>query len=286
MKFSAFAFLVGTLILAACRDCSQPPLPSAGPLRILIAGQSNAQARSDGSTWAGLSWPAFSETGRVAVNRDVFEAPGDARRIVTEARLSSLAKRVRPTRAEPVQHSLPFLRMADRLSGQFDLDVELLNVAVGGTTSKDWAGHLSDVMAEAAHHFQPHFVLYVQGESDRGEPADVWLKNTRKVVRKVLRRAPDARFFVGFTSWFDHPGGVRTAQAALVSEGRAYPGPDLDLIRLEQPIKSDPFERQHLDQARMLRYGDEWASVLGPHLSARPRPADPSATEHAPNCQP
>ena len=256
MKKFVFACL---FFLASCRGfdrlLGENVCPQNGPLfTVLVVGQSNGESISHDGLVNGIS-----ETSQVTV-------------IISTAS-NVFSTEYHPSAAQPLNHSISFLHMGDRIYRATGRPVRIVNASVGGTTSLQWATSLKSIGYYAALTYQPDVILWIQGESDVLTGfTQVDTYNDLIVIFPFIKQAsPNAKFYCAIdslvppTAPYDtahNP--IRAAEQQAIDNGYALQGPDLDALRLV----TGNFDAQGIhfeDEGLRVVHGDTWFDWLKNH---------------------
>lgn len=230
--------LILTLLMIGCaeshpRDLKLPPSP-----RFLIAGQSNGVSPAQSHA------PYWSQTGRVTVT-DIYHGKG---------------LRI-PTSANPMDGSIAWIYLGDYLNR----DVTFVNIAIGSQSTRKWRyQHFVDVMEPSLRSQRFDAILWVQGESDRGEffTEQETYENMKWLIQSSQKIQPLLQWVVAIDSnrWDTKDNPTRRAQKRIIAEGLAFQGPDLDTIR-ENPAWVEASGDEFVGDG-LREHGRLWYEVL------------------------
>lgn len=205
----------------------------------LIAGQSNGTSGIQGT-----QGPIASVTGHVTIH-DVAGFSG----IPTETRPSSV--------------SITWVYLGDMLTGALVSDVQFVNISRGNTSTDQWIqnGWYKDI-GPKARSSKATAVLWVQGESDGLQNLGVeqTYQNMKQMILDSRQYVPDLKWYVALDSYqSDNP---HVAQQRLISEGLAFKGPDIDLMRIDEPTWFEGSKAEFSNIEGFKGHAQAWFDIL------------------------
>jgi hypothetical protein len=194
------------LILTACSK-GTPFRLSKNP-SFLIAGQSNSVSPAQEHE------PYWSQTGMVSIN-DIYQSDVPTIR----------------TQNNPSSSGIAWIYLGDTLNRP----VTFYNVGQGNTSSRKWREYLYLRILERLQSEHYDAILWVQGESDvlEGLTEAEIVNNLKFIINKSKEIDPEIVWFIAINSSRKAPpdNPVTLAQAAIIENGLAFHGPNLDVIR-------------------------------------------------------
>jgi hypothetical protein len=166
--------------------------------------------------------------------------------------------------------------VGDLLVQRLGTPVGFVNVAVGGSSIRDWAPgtphfqHLVQVL-QALGPQGARAILWHQGESDSAMAADEYATRLTAIIeatRAAVRTETPLTWVVARASFKDGQtfAGVRDGQRRVWETGLALPGPDTDELGsdMRQP------DRVHFNAAGTSAAAQQWAAALLREVFRRP----------------
>ncbi len=239
------------LPLAACQHLPTPPEHSAPVYNdvFMVAGQSNAVSNIEhyaGPHSGVLQW---STSGKVFINN----MPDNYYEIYS------------PTPDFPTSNSIAWLYCAEAVAKESGRDVTFVNMAWGGSSSRDWttAPHLERFL-QAVHDFKPKVILWHQGEHDEkyGIPEEESYANIKRLVILSRTIIPGLPWIVALNSQSlpSANAPIRRAQKRLINEGLVLEGPDTDTLREDRSNMDE--DNLHFVGKAFEKHGLMWYEAL------------------------
>lgn len=186
----------------------------AGPIKLLVSGQSNAVSPSNEDT------PIYSATGHVWVNDYYCERSSD------DPCWGGMEMIV-PIKGHTIHANQVWIILGDELFKMTGRDVYIYNIASGGRAtdfflSNYWLPQFKNILAT-----KPDICanLWIQGESEEGYSTQQTYNNMHMIVDTSRTIHPALPWFVALDAF------AREAQQRLITEGIVYKGADIDLLR-------------------------------------------------------
>ena len=203
-----------------------------GPLKFLVAGQSNGVSRGQ----YGLVW-YYSHTSLVTLN-DYY----------------SRGVRI-PTASNPMNGGLAWIMLGDLIAKPIEFNI----IAVGGTSTQQWRDTYFNKIKVALSSSNYSAILWVQGESDWG--LQFTSEQTYQNMKWLITEANKVRNVPWYVCLDGFGGAPRAAQIRIIAEGLAFAGPDVDDMR--KTSKWFEASGAEIIEDGLHEFARRWKNLLG-----------------------